>query len=38
MDAKIKHRIFIVTKIKMKYLGLNLRIHVCTGRPCFTKK
>ena len=22
----------------MKYLGLNLRIHVCTGRPCFTKK
>lgn len=28
MDAKIKHTIFIVTKIKTKYLGLILRIHV----------
>lgn len=38
IDAKIKHTIFIMTKIKTKYLGLILTMHVCTGSSCFTKK
>ena len=38
IDAKIKYTIFIMTKIKTKYLGLILTMHVCTRRPCFTKK
>ena len=38
IEAKIKYTIFIMTKIKTKYLGLILTMHVCTRRPCFTKK